>query len=111
MRLFVQAAAENDILGQIEWFAEHGLPHIANRFPIAVRRAIASLVAMPGAGSPKHIANSQLAGLRSWPVAGFPESQVYYLTSHELLTIVRILHGKRDLSALLEEERLETSTD
>lgn len=107
MRLFVQEAAESDILGQIEWYADHGLPHIAQRFPVAVRKSIASLIAMPGAGSQKHIANSQLAGLRSWPVSGFPESQVYYLTSPELLTVVRVLHGKRDIAALLEAQNIE----
>lgn len=108
MKLFIQEAAENDILDQVEWYAERGFPQIARRFPLAVRAAIGALVDAPGAGTPKHTGNPRLSGLRSWPVRGFPESRVYYLTSPELLTVVRILHGKRDVAALLEDQEVET---
>lgn len=107
MTLFVQEAAENDILRQIEWYAERGLPQIARRFPIAVKEAIGALVAMPGAGSPKHITNPRLAGLRSWQVKGFPNSQVYYLVSPELVIILRVLHGKRDIAAVMADQKIE----
>lgn len=107
MILFVQEAAETDILQQIEWYAERGLPQIAHRFPVAVKEAIQSLYAMPEAGSTKHIANPRLAGLRSWPVKGFPSTKVYYLASPEMVTIVRILHGKRDVSVLMKDQEIE----
>lgn len=62
MNLFVQEAAEQDLLRQVEWYAEQGLPDIARRFHAAVFDAIDALLAMPEAGPPKHIGNLRLAG-------------------------------------------------
>ncbi len=59
---------------------------------------------MPGAGAPKLLENPSLAGLRSWPVHGFPAMRIYYLHAADELRIVRVLHGKRDINPLLEEE-------
>jgi plasmid stabilization system protein ParE len=107
VRLFVQQAAEQDILRQVEWYAEKGLPHIARRFHAAVLDAIDALQAMPGAGPPKFFDNPLLAGLRSWSVKGFDDFRVYYLVQAETLTIVRVLHGKRDLGTILGSQELE----
>jgi len=48
--------------------------------------------------------NPRLTGLRSWPVSGFGAMRIYYLYNHDELRIVRVLHGKRDVNPLLEEE-------
>lgn len=106
MNLFIQAAAEQDILRQIAWYAEKGLPAISRRFHASVLDAIDALLAMPDAGLPKLTNNHQLAGLRSWQVKGFDAFRVYYLVHPELLTIVRILHGKRDIGTILDEQEL-----
>jgi hypothetical protein len=47
MTLFVQEAAEQDILGQAERYAEQGLPDIPCRFHAAVLDAIDALLARP----------------------------------------------------------------
>jgi plasmid stabilization system protein ParE len=101
VNLFVQEAAEQDLLRQVEWYAEQGLPDIARRFHAAVLDAIDALLAMPEAGPPKRTSNPRLAGLRSWHVRGFDEFRVYYLVHPELITVVRILHSKRDTGAVL----------
>ena len=101
MKLFIQAATEQDILSQVEWYAQKGLPDIALRFSRASVAAIEALMAMPQAGAAKASANPRLAGLRSWPVKGFEEFRVYYLADPERLTVVRILHGKQDTGAIL----------
>jgi hypothetical protein len=49
----------------------------------------------------------QLGGLRTWPVKGFDEFPIYYLVRPELLTIVRILHRKRDTGAIREQQRVD----
>jgi len=59
---------------------------------------------MPAAGAPKLLDNSKLAGLRSWPVSGFPAMRIYYIYAGNELRVVRVLHGKRDISPLFEEE-------
>lgn len=107
MKLFIQEAAERDILLQVEWYADKGLADIARRFHAAVLSAIDALLVMPEAGPPKTISNPRLAGLRSWPVKGFDEFWVYYLVRPELLTVVRVLHSKRDIGTILERQGLE----
>ncbi len=107
MNLFVQEAAERDLLRQVEWYAERGLPDIARRFHAAVLDAIDALLAMPEAGPAKHSGNARLTGLRSWHVKGFDEFRVYYLARSELITIVRILHSKRDTGSILAKQELE----
>lgn len=62
---------------------------------------------MPGAGPPRLTSNPHLSGLRSWLVKGFDEFHVYYLVRPELLIVVRVLHGKRDIDAILESQELD----
>jgi toxin ParE1/3/4 len=107
VKLFIQASAEQDIHRQVEWYGEKGLPDIARRFYAAVLDAIDALAAMPGAGSLKPTSNALLAGLRSWPVKEFDAFRVYYLLRDDVLIVVRVLHGKRDIGTILEAEDLE----
>ena len=100
----LQAAAEADILRQVEWYADQGLLPVGARFHAAVMAAIAALVAMPRAGAPQPTANPLLAGLRSWPVRGFREVRVYYLVQPDRLLVLRVLHARRDLARLLDDE-------
>jgi plasmid stabilization system protein ParE len=106
--LFIQESAEADILRQVERYAEQGLPHIARRFHASILAAIDALVAMPEAGPPRPTANAALIGLRAWPVKGFDAFWIYYLAGPERLTVVRGLHGKRDIGTILEEQDLQT---
>ena len=52
MKLFIQSAAENDILIQFEWYATKGLFDIARRFRAAVNEAVNAVIATPAAGRP-----------------------------------------------------------
>jgi plasmid stabilization system protein ParE len=102
VNLFIQASAEEDILRQVAWYADQGLPHIARRFHTAVLGSIDAALAMPEAGPPRPSGNPRLAGLRAWPVKGFGEFWIYYLVRPERITVVRVLHSKRDIGAVLE---------
>jgi len=44
----------------------------------------------------------RLAGLRTWPIEGFDDMKIYYLVADDALTVVRILHGRRDIERILE---------
>jgi toxin ParE1/3/4 len=76
----------------------------AERFLKAVKATVVQVCKRPGLGVPITLKNPILSGLRSWPVAGFPAIRVYYLVSEKLVRVVRVLHGKRDISAVLENE-------
>ena len=102
MNLFIQEAAEQDILHQVAWYAEQGVPDVARRFSEAAGASIAAVMAMPESGAPRATANPRLSGLRTWPVKGFDQFRIYYLAQPDQLIIVRILHDRRDTDMLLE---------
>lgn len=105
MKNFVLPSAREDILRQYRYLLlEQDSPVAANRFLRAVEAAIKEVCRRPGLGPAIEMQNPRLAGLRSWAVAGFSAIRVYYLISENTLRVVRVLHGKRDISALLESE-------
>ncbi len=64
---------------------------------VSVEAATAFLVQNPHAGA------TSLHGLRSWAVNDFPKIRLYYLTPTDAeLHIVRVIHGARDLPAVLD---------
>jgi toxin ParE1/3/4 len=99
--IFVQQAAEQDILLQVEWYADGGLPLVGARFSAAVIAAIKSLARRPMAGPPRPMLNPQLAGLRTWPIKGFPAFRIYYLVREDVLTVVRVLNTRRNTDTIL----------
>jgi plasmid stabilization system protein ParE len=60
VKLFIQEQAEQDILRQVEWYADKGLAEIARRFQAAALDAIDALQAMADAGPPKPTNNPHL---------------------------------------------------
>ena len=105
MKGFIGAAARDDILRQYRYLLiEEDNPALAQRFLAAVQTTIRKICQRPGIGAPKLIDNPKLAGLRSWPVADFTAIRIYYLVAGNNLRVIRILHGKRDINPMLENE-------
>ena len=102
---YFRTAAREDILRQFRYYLiEKGAPDVAQRFLVAVESAVDTICRTPGVGSPKQLANPLLSALRAWPIPGFRSVRVYYTHAGNELRIVRVLHGKRDIHPLLEEE-------
>jgi toxin ParE1/3/4 len=102
LKTVVLPSARADILRQIGYFIDIGQDHVADRFLAAARMAIEHVSHTPQAGAPRSVRNRRLAGLRTWSVDGFDDLKIYYLVSDDELTIVRILHGRRDIERILE---------
>jgi len=101
----IGAAARDDILRQYRYLLiEEDNPALAQRFLAAVQTTGKKICQRPGIGAPKLMENAKLAGLRSWPVAGFTAIRIYYLVVDNGVRIIRILHGKRDINPMLENE-------
>ncbi len=107
MKLIVQTAARSDILSQYEFYVRRGVAEIADRFIGAARSAIDAAFDAPLTGSPRQSTNPRLSGLRTWPIKGFPESRIYYVPSDTAVVIIRLLHDKRDVAAILRHERID----
>ena len=92
---------------QFGWYVEHGFPDVARRFRSSVESTIELALSRPKAGAPKLVRNPVLRGLRSWPVKGFDEFRIYYLLRQDVFMVVRVLHGKRDIGTILEEQTIQ----
>lgn len=104
MNVVIRTIAREDILRQYDWYLTEAGEAVAARFLDAMEEAGELLRGMPDIGSPREFRHPLLAGLRSWPVPGFPAIRIYYIRSGDSLRIVRVLHGKRDVQTLLEQD-------
>lgn len=103
MRVFYRRAARDDVVRQFRYYlVSLDLPEIAVRFRDAVRLTIRSLRHRPLIAPRYDSGNPELRSLRSWPVIGFEAIRIYYLPDEDAIYIVRILHGRRDVRAILE---------
>ena len=108
MNSVIRPRARDDIIRQFRWYlVEQDASEVAFRFLAAVEETVADLLKMPEMGAPKATRNAALAGLRVWPVCAFEDIRIYYLVREGTLTVVRILHGKRDVDRVLKNEMFE----
>jgi toxin ParE1/3/4 len=106
VRVLYRQTASDDVIRQFRYYlVTENLPEVAVRFRDAVRRTVESLRQHPLVGPRYRSNNLQLQSLRSWPVAGFEAIRIYYLPDSDAIHVVRVLHGKRDLKRILENER------
>ena len=106
MKSVIRPAARQDILDQFLHLNDRNVPLVAERFIGAVDETIAALTKNPRIGAPEKLNNPRLQGLRRWPVSGFEGVWIYYLVSEDVLQVVRVLHGKRDVDRLLRRREL-----
>lgn len=77
----------------------------ALRFLDALRDTYQQLTTMPGMGARvRGLRGSRLQDLRRWQVQGFTTYLVFYRADDEFVHVVRVLHGSRDILAILENE-------
>jgi toxin ParE1/3/4 len=105
VKVFYRKTASDDVIRQFRYYLfTENLPELAVRFRDAVRRTVESLRLHPFVGPRCHLRNPQPQDLRSWPVAGFEAIRIHYLLNDDALRVIRVLHGKRDLNRILENE-------
>ena len=105
MKVLYRQTASDDIVRQFRYYLVTAeAPEIALRFREAVKRTIQSLTQNPHVGPRYSSGNPRVQNLRSWPVAGFEAIRIYYALDEDALHIIRILHGKRDVTRILRNE-------
>lgn len=95
--------ARTDIERAAAYYFDHAGLAVAERFVEAVEGAVAHAAAHPDAGSARYAQTVERAGLRFWPVKGFPYL-VFYRDAGGWLDVWRVLHAERDIPAWLREE-------
>ncbi len=102
-RITQRIPVKRDILAQWVWYVENADLETANRFVAAVEETIALLAAQPQAGSHLFAWSPQLQGLRKFPVGGgFRNFLIIYKPLADGISVLRVIHGSRDLRVLFE---------
>lgn len=106
MKVVYREAASDDVVRQFRYYLiDQNLPELALHFRGALRHTVEALRRHPFVGARYRTSNQQLHNLRSWPVAGFEAIRIYYLAAGDVIEVIRVLHGKRDLKQILDRER------
>lgn len=95
--------AESDVLGHYAYFGQGG-PDVAERFLDSLERAYERLSLHPMIGVACEGLSPRLDSVRRWGVPGFPNHLIFYREGSGCVEILRILHGARDLEAILTVE-------
>lgn len=98
--LLVLPAAGRDIDAATDWYLDQGGEMLAGRWVQAVETALRHVAARPGTGSSRHAAWVCIDALRAWPVRKFPYL-VFYIEDASAVSVIRVLHGQRDLPQML----------
>jgi len=98
-----RARARLDVLEQAIYLGEEASEEVALRFIDAVDAAFRRLADTPEIGRLREFRSARLAALRSWPVPGFEKHLIFYRVDAELVEVVRVVHGARDLALALED--------
>ena len=94
--------AELDLNGHVDYIAADN-ETAATRFIDAVEKAFRLLSQMPEIGTQRRFRSPRLEGVRFWPIPGFEKYLIFYRVVDEAVQVLRVLHGARDIPALLDD--------
>lgn len=95
--------AKADLVEHVIYLAQRN-PDIAERFIDAVEVAFQKLAIAPLIGAEQDFQSPRLAGIRRWFVPGFKHHLIFYRVTATTVEIVRVLHGARDIEAVILNE-------
>jgi toxin ParE1/3/4 len=101
----VRPLAWREVNAHVDYLEEHAGPGVAERFFDQLILSFQALSEMPGMGMRCRFRKPSLSRLRRWPVNGFENWLVFYQPKRDGVEIVHVLHGSRDIEALLDQGR------
>lgn len=87
-----------DLKEQAGWYVEQGGFELAERYTSAVTEPLSRLARHPFSGRPRRFRSPALQGLCSvMAIRPFDAHVVFYRIEGEIVLLVRVMHGTRDL--------------
>jgi toxin ParE1/3/4 len=105
-RFVVKPKADRDLDDYADYLAEASLD-LALRFFEAASSTFALLATQPNMGWRSRVQFRGLEALRVFRVSGFEDMLILYRPLSEGVEILRVVHGSRNLRALLRREGIE----
>lgn len=95
-----RTAANRDVREAASYYADTADADTALRFARAINDATNAIANGPKLGSPRYAELAHLPGLRHRSLQRFPQL-VFYLERDDIIQVIRVLHGARDIPATL----------
>jgi toxin ParE1/3/4 len=94
--------AKRDVDEALVYYLSEGAEAAALGFIDALEQAWVHISRHPATGSPHYAHELILPGLRSWPLTRYPYL-VFYVERPDHIDVWRVLHGRRDIPAWMDE--------
>lgn len=101
VRYLIRPRADQDLDDQAYYLATESSPEVGHRFLIAAHETFGPLSTQPGMGWHCRLKHPSLTSLRVFRVVGFQKILVIYRPMRDGVEILRVMHGSRNLEALL----------
>ena len=86
------------------WYLDQAGEKVAWRFQTALDNSLGKLSVRPDLGRLRLFRHNALTGLRSFPVERpFENLLIFYRANNDVLDVIRVMHGARDLPRRLRE--------
>lgn len=104
LRYLLRPAADRDLDDQAFYLATEASADVGHRFLIAAHETFALLATQPRMGWQFKLQHRDLTELRVFRISSFENILIIYLPRNDGIDILRVVHGSRDLRALLLRE-------
>lgn len=106
-RYVVRPRADQDLDDQAYYYATVARAELGHRFLVSAHETFALLATQPRMGWHSQLRHAQMRELRVFRVNGFERILVLYIPMVDGVEILRVVHGSRNLRALIRREGLE----
>jgi plasmid stabilization system protein ParE len=103
-RYLLRPKADQDLDEHSFYLAQQGSPGAGHRFLVAAHESFALLATQPEMGWHFRGKYPGTLGMRIFRVSGFERMLILYLPHTSGVEILRIIHGSRDLSRILQRD-------
>jgi len=105
-RYLIRPKADQDLEEQAFYLAQQAGPEMGHRFLVAAHETFTLLASKPGIVWHSRLNHPQLTDLRFFRISGFEKMLVLYLPVSAGIEILRVIHGSRNLMAIINREGL-----
>lgn len=93
-----------DLLESATYLSVEASEQISCAFQDAVQETADTLARMPAIGAQCAFLHPYLKEVRRIPVTGFENWLLFYRVDQNLIDVIRVLHGARDIAAIFDEK-------
>ncbi|MGK7892786.1 MAG: type II toxin-antitoxin system RelE/ParE family toxin [Xenococcus sp. (in: cyanobacteria)] len=102
MKIIKRPQVIQDLIELATYLAEDSLD-VSERFLFAAEKTFQKLSQFPQRGKISNFTAPQLANIRQQAIEGFRKYLIFYRCTNSEVEIIRVIHGARDLEAILEK--------